>query len=218
MAAGWGSPRPEGLRVLYLTASSRGDLRVDEEIRKVKAKVQASVFRDQVHIEHLPAATYDDLLDGLSRVQPHVVSFSGHAGEDLLEFDTGAAVHGPGHRLPAGAFAQAMGAVDAAPRLVVLNACKSQAQLAELVQVVEVAVGMRGSIGDPAACAFAARFYGSLADGQSVRGAYQLAKAQLAGAHQTLPDADLPVMEHAPGVDPAGTVLIPPTIPDPAHG
>ncbi|PKV82735.1 CHAT domain-containing protein [Streptomyces sp. TLI_146] len=219
MAAGWGFPQPEVLRVLYVTASSRGDLRVDEEIREVKAAVRAAVHRDGLHIEHLPAATLTDLLNGLSRERPHVVSFSGHASRDLLEFDTGSDVHNSGHRIPAGVFAQAVGAVDTPPRLVVLNACKSQAQLDELVRVVPIAVGMTGSIGDPAAIAFAARFYAALADGQSVRGAYQLARVQLAGANCTAAYADLPILAHGPGIDPANTVLVvPPTKPDPAQG
>jgi len=128
-AAGWGSAQPEALRVLYVTASSRGDLRVDEEICQVKAAVRAAVHRDGVHIEHQPAAPLGDLLDGLSRVVPHVGSFSGHAAEDLVAFDTGADGRGAGHRVPAGVFAQAMAAVDTPPRLVVLNACRSQAQL-----------------------------------------------------------------------------------------
>lgn len=219
MVARWGSPRPKGLRVLYVTASSRGDLRVDEEIREVKAAVQAAVHREGVHIEHQPAATLSDLLNGLSRVVPHVVSFSGHAAEDLVEFDTGADVHGAGHQVAAGVFAQAMGAVDDPPRLVVLNACRSQAQLEELVRVVPIAVGMAGSIGDPAAIAFAARFYAALTDGQSVRGAYQLAKVQLAGASRTAAEADLPVLAHNPAVDPGTTVLVvPPSQPDPVKG
>jgi hypothetical protein len=218
MAAERGAPYTEALRVLYLTASSHGDLRVDEEIRKVKAAVRAALHRDLVHIEHLPAATLDDLLDGLSRVVPHVVSFSGHADEDLLEFDTGADVRGSGHSLPAEVFAQAMDAVDIPPQLVVLNACKSNAQLADLVQMVPFAVGMRGSIGDPAAIAFAARFYAALTDGQSVRGAYRLAKVQLAGNGRTLNDAVRPILEHAPDANPADAVLVvPPTQPDPAQ-
>jgi hypothetical protein len=205
--------------VLYVTASSRGDLRVDEEIREVKAAVQAAVHRDGLHIEHQPAATLGDLLTGLSRLVPQVVSFSGHAAEDLLEFDTGSDVWGAGHRVPAGVFAQAMGAVDAPPRLVVLNACRSQAQLNELVRVVPMAVGMAGSIGDPAAIAFAARFYASLTDGQSVRGAYRLAKVQLAGVDRTVADADLPVLAHDPDIDPGDIVLVTsPTEPDPTQG
>ena len=77
-----------------------------------------------------------------------------------------------------------------------------------------IAVGMAGSIGDPAAIAFAARFYTALTDGQSVRGAYRLAKVQLAGADRTAA-ADLPVLEHDPSADPGATVLVvPPPLPD----
>ena len=60
-------PAAEPLRILYLTAASRGDLRVDEEIRRVKAGVRAATHRDLVRIDHLPAATSGDLLDGLAR-------------------------------------------------------------------------------------------------------------------------------------------------------
>ncbi|MFB4303289.1 CHAT domain-containing protein [Actinomadura sp. NTSP31] len=218
MAGDWDDPRPEGLRVLYLTASARGDLRVDEEVGRVQEAVRAAVHRDRVRIEHLPAATLDRFLDGLTRVVPHVVSFSGHGEEGGLEFDTGAVRRGPGHRLPVEVIADALDAVDVRPRLVVLNACKTHAQLERLVRVVPLAVGMRGSVGDPAAIAFASRFYAALADGQSVRAAFKLAKVQLAG--QGLPDADLPVLECASGVDPGAAVLVAPpdpSMPDPAR-
>ncbi|MFI6522591.1 CHAT domain-containing protein [Spirillospora sp. NPDC050679] len=205
-------PRPERLRVLYLTASSAGDLRVDEEIRRVKAGVRATLHRDLVEIEHLSAATTDDLLDGLTRFRPHVVHFSGHANAGVLVFDTGRDRRGPGLQVPARAFAAALASVDSPPRLVVLNACKSQPQLAELIAGgIGLAVGMADSIGDPAAIAFATRFYTSLADGQSVRGAHATGKADL--AMKNLPDADLPVLEHAPTIDPAQTVLVEPPRP-----
>ncbi|MDL4813703.1 CHAT domain-containing protein [Actinomadura opuntiae] len=206
-------PRPEGLRVLYLTASARGDLRVDEEVGRVQEAVRAAVHRDRVRIEHQPAATLGRFLDGLTRVVPHVVSFSGHGEEGGLEFDTGADRRGRPHRLPAEVITDALAAVDVKPQLVVLNACKTHAHLEGLVRVVPMAVGMRGSVGDPAAIAFASRFYAALADGQSVRAAFGLAKVQLAG--QGLPDADLPVLECAPGVDPGGAVLVVPP-PDPS--
>lgn len=89
-------PQAEPLRILYLTAASKGDLRVDEEIRRVKAGVQAATHRDLVQIEHKPAATSSDLLDGLTRFKPHVVHFSGHANETVLVFDTGSDRPGPG--------------------------------------------------------------------------------------------------------------------------
>jgi hypothetical protein len=49
------------------------------EIRKVRAALRGSKYRDLVTVEHLPAATSMDLLDGLNDHRPHVVHFSGHA-------------------------------------------------------------------------------------------------------------------------------------------
>jgi hypothetical protein len=123
------SPRQEQLRILYATASSRGDLRVDEEIRRVKAVVRASTHRDQVQIEHLPAATAGDLMDGLTRFRPHVVHFSGHANDQVLVFDDGSDSPGQGLAITARSFKAAVEAPDESPMLVVLNACKSADQL-----------------------------------------------------------------------------------------
>ncbi|HEX3958316.1 MAG TPA: CHAT domain-containing protein [Trebonia sp.] len=201
-------PQPEPLRILYLTAASRGDLRVDEEIRRVKAGVQAATHRDLVQIQHKPAATSLDLLDGLTQFKPHVVHFSGHADETVLVFDTGSDKTGPGQRVSAEMFARAISAVDTPPTLVVLNACRSKAQLAGLLDAVPLAIGMSDSIGDADAMAFAARFYATVADGQSVEGAYKVAKVamELSG----LPDADLPILINNLAVNPAKVVLVTP--------
>jgi hypothetical protein len=69
----------------------------------VKPTVKASTHRDQVLVEHLPAATPGDLLDGLTSFRPHVVHFSGHANENLLVFDTGDAEHSAGRSVTASA-------------------------------------------------------------------------------------------------------------------
>jgi chemotaxis protein histidine kinase CheA len=199
-------PQVERLRILYLTASSRGDLRVDEEMRRVKAAVQAATHRDLVSIEHKPAATTSDLLDGLTRFKPHVVHFSGHAGEDVLVFDTGSDAHGPGQRVTAEAFARAMSAVDQPPTLVVLNACKSEAQIRGLLDAVPLAIGMADSVGDRDAMAFAARFYSAVAEGQSVESSWRLARVQM--ELDGLPDADLPMLDTQAGVDPALVHLV----------
>jgi hypothetical protein len=164
------------LRILYATATSRGDLRVDEEIRRVKAAVRAATHHDQILIEHLPAATPSDLLDGLTSFRPHVVHFSGHADEKVLEFDTGSVDRGPGKVVTADAFKNAINASDEPPILVVLNACKSAAQLQSLLGKVAFAVGMNDSVGDADAITFATRFYRTLAEGQSVNAALATAR------------------------------------------
>jgi hypothetical protein len=199
-------PKREQLRILYATATSQGDLRVDEEIRRVKAAVRASTHRDQVLIDHLPAATPSDLLDGLTRLRPHVVHFSGHANETVLVFDSGDTAAGPGTRVTAEAFKNAVEAPDEPPILVVLNACKSAAQLNSLLGKVVIAVGMSDSVGDPDAITFATRFYRTLAEGQSVNAAMATARADM--EMNGLPDHDLPTMAMLPGIDPTTVRLV----------
>lgn len=198
-------PKVERLRILYLTAAD-GDLRVGEEMRRVKAGVRASTHRDLIDIDHKPAAMTGDLMDGLLQRQPHVVHFSGHADEQVLEFDTGSDAAGPGRAVTARAFAEALGGVDFPPLLVVLNACKSAAQLEGLLAAVPMAIGMSDSIGDGDAMTFAARFYAALAEGQSVNGAFMAARAQM--ALDGLPDADLPILAYRPMVVPADVRLV----------
>lgn len=199
-------PRKEQLRILYATASPGGDLRVDEEIRRVKQVVRASTHREQVLIEHLPAATAGDLLDGLVTFRPHVVHFSGHADDTVLVFDDGSDTFGEGHHVTARAFKAAVEAPDEPPMLVVLNACKSAAQLNALLGGVPLAIGMSDSIGDVDAITFATRFYRSLAEGQSVAASLAAARAEM--QMNGLPDHDLPTLAAVDGLDPANVRLI----------
>ena len=211
-----GEPKAGALRVLYLTANPDGGLRVEEEIRRVKAGVQAATHRDLVELRHLPAATPGDLLDELARFRPHVLHFSGHANGSVLVFDTGAETFTGGKRIPAQALAMALDAVDTPPQMVVLNGCNSQGQLAALLEVVPLAAGMSAEIDDADALAFTARFYSALAEGQSVYGAFKLARAQLAVSG--LADAHLPVLAHAPDTDPAKVILVEPAPPETSGG
>jgi hypothetical protein len=206
-----GEPGAATLRVLYLTANPDGGMRVDDEIRRVKTGVRAATHRDLVELRHLPAVTPGDLLDELARFAPHVVHFSGHTNESVLVFDTGTEMFTGGERIPIAAFAMALDAVDEPPRMVVLNGCSSHGQFAALLEVVPLAVGMSDDVEDVDAMAFAARFYSALAEGQSVNGAFKLARAQLALGG--LPAANLPVLAHAPDTDPAETILVEPNTP-----
>lgn len=215
-------PKPEPLRVLYLTANphaverviehpdgsveSNGVwLRVDQEVRQVKQALRASKFRDLVTIEHLPAATGSDLIDGLNDHRPHVVHFSGHASflGVLLENEEGSV---DGAEVEFGLLAQALGATDQPPQLVVLNACESLEGADDLLQTVPTVIGMSESITDVAAVTFAARFYAAIASAQSVASAVDQAKVAMQMA--SLEDSHLPEIRSRDDANPSELILV----------
>ncbi|MEU8718245.1 CHAT domain-containing protein [Streptomyces sp. NPDC048663] len=97
---------------------------MDFEVRQVKDMLCKSKYRDLVAVEHLPAATAMDLLEGLNNHRPHVVHFSGHASSLGLLMENDAGTPG-GAALDFSLLARVLGAPDEPPRLVVLNACES---------------------------------------------------------------------------------------------
>ena len=206
------TPKPEKLRVLILGASSEGDLRVGREQKRIRAAVESALHRDQIELDVRPAATTHDLLDGITKFRPHVVHFSGHSNEDLIVFEDEQDTPHPGVIVTARAFANAIRATDDPPLLVLLNSCKSAAQIDDLVdQVVPFAIGMADSIDDADAINYAAQFYAAIANGQSVNSAHLAGQVRL--ELDGLDSADLPTLAWAPDVDPTTAILVRPTDP-----
>lgn len=206
------APKPEKLRVLMLGASSEGDLRVGREQKRIRAAVESALHRDQIELDTRAAATTHDLLDGLSRFRPHVVHFSGHSNEDLILFEDERDEPHEGVVVNARVFAKAIQATDDPPLLVLLNSCKSAAQIDALVeQVVPFAIGMADEIGDADAINYAAQFYASVANGQSIHSAHLAGKVRL--ELDGLEGSELPTLAWADDVDPATTMLVKPDDP-----
>lgn len=201
------APRPEKLRILLLTSSGEGDLRVGREIRQIRAAVKAAAHRDYVDLDVRSAATPQDLLDGITEFRPHVVHFSGHSDEKFVVFEEDTDDPNSGVAIPAEVFARALRAVDTPPSLVVLNSCRSAAQAERLVAgVVPFAIGMADKIYDDDAIGYAARFYGTIANGQSIEGAHEIARTDLEmrGAEGHL----LPTLYAAESYDPRNASLV----------
>jgi hypothetical protein len=205
------APKPERLRVLILGASADGGLRIGREQKRIRQAVESALHRDQMELDVRPAATASDLLDGITRFRPHVVHFSGHSNETLIEFERDVdEPHDEGAVVTARAFASAVKATDTPPLLVLLNSCKSAAQIDDLVEdVAPFAIGMADSIEDLDAINYAAQFYAAVANGQSIASAHASGQAalELAG----LDGADLPTLAWADDVDPRDAVLVKPT-------
>lgn len=219
-------PQPEILRVLFVTANPEAVertvehpdgsvettgvwLRVDYEVRQVREMLKKSKYRELVTIEHLPAATTYDLLEGLNEHRPHVVHFSGHANSLglLMENDAGTQV---GDGLDFSLLARLLGATDEPPRLVVLNACESLAGAEDLLQTIPTVIAMSEAIDDASAVVFAARFYSGVASAQSVASALEQAKVAMEAA--SLDGSHVPEARSRDDVDLEPLVLVrPPT-------
>ena len=184
-------PEPEKLRVLYLTASPASEgaipLRVDAEVNNVLKQLRGAKHRDLVDLQQRPAATIDDLLNGLNDHRPHVVHFSGHAGGGLLFDDAGLIT--PGEQLVGyKAVARLLAATDHPPTLIVLNACDTVEGAADMLEAAPVVIAMSDSVGDASAAIFAAQFYGAIAAAQPIGRAVDQAKAMIAIALPDEPD------------------------------
>lgn len=182
-------PKPEQLRVAYLTANPRVTevdavaqqlvetrIRVDNEIRAVREEVRRALFRDSIEIEHWPAATPIDVLSALNDQKPHVMHFSGHGGQGVLEFDDSQVADPKGTLVSLEQLAKALGATDKPVQVVVLNACDTLAGAGVLLESVPVVIATTRNITDLAATVFASRFYAAVAAGRSVRHAIDQAK------------------------------------------
>ena len=162
------APKPEILRVLYLTANPEKDLRTEVEVRNVQQAIQAATHRDLIEIAYRPAATPEDLLNGLNDVRPHVIHISGHAGEAALTFDNASVDTPEGREVTLDLLAKALGATADPPTLLVLNGCDTLDGAEVLLESVPVIIAMATDITDLAASLFAAKFYAAIASAQPI--------------------------------------------------
>ena len=94
--------------------------------------------------------------------------------------------------------------------LLFFNACFSYEQAQEIIQYVDAAIGMTTTIGDEAACAFAAQFYSSLGFGRSLRQAFEQAKGAMMLISPA--EADTPALYVKEGIDPNQLFIVRPDL------
>lgn len=163
--------------------------------------LRSARLRDLVSIEQRPAATFQDLLDGLNDVRPHIVHFSGHGGAGALVMDDGELENGRGAQVGFGLLMRAMEATDTPPTLLVLNACDTLDGAESILPVVPVIIAMADEVLDVAATVFAQQFYAALASGQSVGAAHRQALVAIEAAMLEEGAQDLPTCISRDDVD-----------------
>lgn len=209
------APIPEKFRLLYLTSNPTvGDkefaLRTETEVRQVQQTLRAAAYRDLVDMQVRPAATFQDLLDGLNDVRPHAVHFSGHGGEQSLEFELDQLFDPAGHRVNFSLVMQALAATDMPPRLLVLNACDTVEGAEAILPAVPVIIAMNETVDDIAAVVFARQFYAAVASGQSIGAALRQAKVGVEAAALNDTAHHYPNVVSREGVDIDTLVLVTP--------
>lgn len=170
---------PETITVLFMASNPVGSiqLRLDEEARSITEMIRKSEHRDCVRFESRWATRPMDILQAINELQPDIIHFSGHGSdmdELVLQDDNGNTKF-----VSKEAIVQVMMASSGKIRLVFFNTCFSYTQAQAVVEHVDVAIGMKTSIGDDAARVFAAQFYSAIGFGLSVQQSFNQAKAAL---------------------------------------
>lgn len=160
-------------KILFLAANpvSSERLSLDEGVRDVRERIQRRSCTISLDLESHWAVRPADVQRLLNELRPDVVHFSGHGGgASGLMFHNGKRsskmIDGPTLRELFKLFREHV-------RIVVLNACYSEAQAREISKEIDWVVGMTRAVGDRAAVEFASGFYQALAYGQNVRNAVE---------------------------------------------
>lgn len=170
---------PEKIKVLFFAANpqDQNQLRLDEEVREITQKIRLSEYRDSVELVSRWAVRPNDLLQALNEDKPNIVHFSGHGSstDEILFLDQ------EGNTKPVSkeAMVQLMATSGDHIRVVFFNTCYSHSQAEAVTQHVDVAIGMKTSVGDEAARVFAAQFYSAIGFGYSVERAFAQGVVQL---------------------------------------
>jgi hypothetical protein len=161
------------IKVLFL-ASDPSDavrLRLGQELRDIREKLQMSKQRDNFILESREAVRPGDLTQAIFDVEPHIIHFSGHGTSqgDLCFED----IVGKIKTVKPDALAALFEMETERIQCVILNACYSKIQAEAISQHIPHVIGMSQGIGDRAAIAFSIGFYKALGANRTVEQAYK---------------------------------------------
>jgi hypothetical protein len=168
------------VRILLLSSNPWNVSRilVDEEAREVFEKIHEGPYRDRFEVHSHVAVRPRDLQRLLLKYRPHIVHFSCHGSKQQRIILSG--TDGRGKTVDQQGLANMFALYNRHVRLVLLNACFTEAQARSISKVVNYSIGTSKAIGDKVGVAFAGAFYRALGFGQSVKDAFESARAELA--------------------------------------
>jgi hypothetical protein len=167
------------IKILFLASdpSDATRLRLGQELRDIREKLQLSKNRDKFVLESRESVRPGDITQAIFDIEPNIVHFSGHGldtGELCFED-----VLGNVQVVKPSALAELFELVADQVDCVVLNACHSENQAEAISEHIPFVVGMNNAIGDKAAIAFAAGFYKALGANHPIEKAYKFGRAEI---------------------------------------
>lgn len=167
------------IKILFLAAdpSDSARLRLGQELRDIRERLQLSKLRDKFLLESRESVRTRDITQAIFDVEPQIVHFSGHGmstGELCFED-----ILGKTQPVQHDALANLFELVAEQVSCVILNACYSESQAKAIAKHIPFVVGMNKAIGDRAAITFATGFYKALGAGHSFEKAYKFARVEI---------------------------------------
>lgn len=167
------------IKILFLASdpTDSNRLRLGQELRDVREKLQLAKQRDTFSLESRESVRPRDISQAIFDVDPQIVHFSGHgtnSGELCFED-----LSGKLQLVQPNALASLFELVAMRVRCVILNACYSSTQAEAIANHIPFVIGMNRAIGDEAAIAFAVGFYKALGAGRSFEEAYKFGCVEL---------------------------------------
>ena len=160
-------------KILVLASNPQGteQLRLNPEIREIEEALERGNNREQFVLRSKVAVRIKDLQRSIRKEAARIVHFCGHGtGSQGLVLET---TSGQQQLLDTQAIADLFKLFKDRVECVVLNACYSQVQAAEINQHINYVIGTKREIRDDAAVAFSTGFYEALGDGESIEKAYE---------------------------------------------
>ncbi len=170
--------------ILYFTFANQADdhlPQLQREIEEVKDILRPLESRAFIKLEREERASTQDIIKTLSTYpeQISIFHYAGHAGGQALELEGGAG--------QAKGLAQLLGAQPNL-KLVFLNGCSTQGQVADLFKAgVKAVIATSVPIGDEKAVQFSSAFYRALANKRSIKLAFEFAKAAIETEYRDSP-------------------------------
>lgn len=151
-------------------------IHLDEEIREIQDAIHKAVVSQQISVHQRWAARPKELVSGLLDERPDIVHITGHGGDGYIflqnKYEIPLAVEKKNllNLFKKDAFS---------PKVLILNSCLSKSTAKALSAVIPVCIGTSGKINPWSAKLFSGYFYRAIANGCSIKDAFDAAIAGL---------------------------------------